>query len=365
LSVVAGPAVPDRLLTTFDTAFDSELWTSAAGHGSQGPEGIVAWLCNSLCDAISARSVAVFDAASGHSSRLIRALGPGQDGSADLFPTLETMSGLVRQLRAGASIVVLTEIDDLEPAPYNAVPLRAGGEVLGLLLIAEGYIACSDWPLIAEYADGLSRYLWDEADRRRRERRLLDGQLALAREIHDTVIQDMFGIALMLDDPGEQRPSELRECASRIRGVQEQLRSILDRATHEGEEDNAESPTVPSLEAMLREQAQDAPLVLELDALATVPARTARLAGRCASEGLRNALRHADPTCISVSASLDSAVVRVCVSNDGVHERHGRRGIGLRLLELDARSLGGSITATHEEGTWQLVLTMPTPSNQI
>jgi signal transduction histidine kinase len=88
--------------------------------------------------------------------------------------------------------------------------------------------------------------------------------------------------------------------------------------------------------------------------------RVASVAARCASEGLRNALRHADPTCISVLASLGASFVRVCVSNDGVSETARPRGIGLRSLELDALSLGGSISATHEEGTWQLMLTMPT-----
>jgi signal transduction histidine kinase len=309
-------------------------------------------MCASLRDLISARSVAVFDAVPGESPRLIHAPEPGRPGSTGGIPGTETLAELVRELKADPSAAAFIDADEPVPAPYSVIPLCDDeAEVLGLLIVSKRCITYPDWSVIAEYASGLSRCLLDEAESRRRERELRDGRLALVREIHDTVLGDLFGVALALDD---QSSDEVQECAARVRAVQRHLRSIL-----EGDLPRSESLTIPGLEAMLRSEARDVPLELELEVLATVPDRVATVAARCAGEGLRNALRHAEPTSVSVLASVEADVVRVCVSNDGVRPRDGRPGIGLRLLELDALSLGGSISATHEEGTWQLMLTMP------
>jgi signal transduction histidine kinase len=77
------------------------------------------------------------------------------------------------------------------------------------------------------------------------------------------------------------------------------------------------------------------------------------------AEGLRNAYKHAHPTFVAIKATLDSGCLSVAVENDGVRGTAGDPGIGLRLLELDADQLGGSISARRMEDTWKLMLTLP------
>jgi len=359
VSAVADRAVNDRVLNSFDATLGGRLEAPDGIRAAEPADSVVDWACALLRDAISARSVFVFDADCGDKPRLIGAPACGRSGD-DAVPETETMLELLRSLRDGSPAGSISEREDLEAAPYNVIPLRAGRRVLGLLVITKRQIESADWPVIADYAGGVTRCLLAEADQKRREQELVDRRRALVREIHDTVIQDLFGIALALDDPAPGTAGELAERGASIRAVQQQLRSILDRATHDEWMTDSASPTLPKLEALLREQARNVPLALELEALAGVPAHVAGIAARCVSEGLRNALKHADPTSVSIIASLESNVIRVSVSNDGVRRADARPGIGLRLLELDALSLGGSVSAIEQEGTWELMLSMPT-----
>jgi len=81
--------------------------------------------------------------------------------------------------------------------------------------------------------------------------------------------------------------------------------------------------------------------------------------GTFVAEGVRNARKHADPTRVAVKASVESGYVWITVQNDGIRPAAGDPGIGLRLLELDADQLGGSVTTTRLEEKWEVTLTLP------
>jgi signal transduction histidine kinase len=137
------------------------------------------------------------------------------------------------------------------------------------------------------------------------------------------------------------------------------LRSILDEATPELMPRDPAPPPLPALVETLQGAAGAVCLEFGLDAVASAPAPVCSAVANFVNEGVRNALKHADPSHASVDASFESGVLRVSVANDGVRRASSDRGIGLRLLGLDAERLGGAVSVEQEEQTWQLTLTLP------
>ena len=100
-------------------------------------------------------------------------------------------------------------------------------------------------------------------------------------------------------------------------------------------------------------------LDLDLEATRDAPARVCAAIVNFATEGIRNALKHADCTYVTARATLESGLLRLAIENDGVRPARSDPGVGLRLLELDADRLGGFLTAKPMEEKWQLILTLP------
>lgn len=325
--------------------------------GNAPEEDLVGSLCALLQDAISARFVVVVRSEDGRVPRLLGA--PDSLSSLDcggpqaLDRTCEMFLELI-----GSTADLSISLDTLDGEPYVAFPIRNESRSLGVLVAADAHVTAKDWPMVARFAAAIGQFLNQELDRRRREERLVAARLALAQTIHDGVVQELFGIQLALDGSLGGTPDELRGHAATIRNALRELRSLLHAATQEALPEDAPAPCLTALSRALRAEAGGTPLKLDLEAIAEVPHEVGTAVVRFIGEGVRNALKHADPTLITVRSSVDRAL-QVCVENDGARFGDGPCGIGLRLLELDARQLGGFISVAHEEDRWHLTLTMP------
>ena len=92
-----------------------------------------------------------------------------------------------------------------------------------------------------------------------------------------------------------------------------------------------------------------------------VPVPLEPLAQSVLAEAVRNARRHAHPTCIDVSlARLDDTLV-LEVINDGAGEPGARgMGLGLRLASMDAAQYGGVVEfGRRDPGQWRVRLVVP------
>jgi len=75
---------------------------------------------------------------------------------------------------------------------------------------------------------------------------------------------------------------------------------------------------------------------------------------------VRNALKHAIPTRVSVRIGGADGAFALEVSNDGVRGRRRQAGMGLRLAALEALQSGGVVEfGEREPGTWQVRLVVP------
>jgi signal transduction histidine kinase len=240
-------------------------------------------------------------------------------------------------------------------------PVSAAGRWPGVIL--------SDRALDRPLTDGERHLLWSlgkiaalaasaRVSTRAQERaRQLQERIDLAREIHDGVIQRLFGVSMALS--GEELPAEARKrCAEEIQEALTDLRRAVQRPL--GIETRETRTTLLDEVRLVAAERKDLAVTLDLAPGATVPAHLEPLAQSIFTEAVRNALKHADPRRLVVRIERNGAFVMEVV-NDGVPETPGNgTGMGLRLAAVEALQHGGVVEfGRAEPGQWRVRLLVP------
>jgi signal transduction histidine kinase len=190
--------------------------------------------------------------------------------------------------------------------------------------------------------------------------RQLQERIDLAREVHESVIQRLFGVLLVVSSdaplPAEARERVTVELQAALRDLRRALQRPLGRS----------APATESTFAEELERLREAHPELGIELAAGseevgVPRALEPLAQSVLVEAVRNAGKHAQPKRVEVTlARQDGAwVMEVC--NDGVGESSRTiSGMGLRLAVLEALQLGGLVEfGQREPGTWRVRLAVP------
>jgi len=254
--------------------------------------------------------------------------------------------------------------DLLDEATLVCCPLSAGGRWSGVILAdRRPRRALSEderdllWTLgkTAALAEAARHATFQQARARQ-----LQERIDLAREVHESVIQRLFGVLLAVSNdaplPAEARERVRVELQAALRDLRRALQRPLGR-------------TAPATEATFAQELErlcDAHPELGIELAAGseqvgVPQELEPLAQSVLVEAVRNARKHARPKRVEVKlARQDGAwVMEIC--NDGVGER-GRTvsGMGLRLAVLEALQLGGLVEfGPREAGIWRVRLAVP------
>ncbi|MCW3014864.1 MAG: hypothetical protein JWO02_1956 [Solirubrobacterales bacterium] len=201
--------------------------------------------------------------------------------------------------------------------------------------------------------------------------RQLEHRIDLAREIHDGVVQRLFGVSLVLAS-GQAMDAETQlRCAEEVQAALEELRTAVQRPL--GRAARVTASTLREEIGHLRAAAAEEPDGPEItlndpdDALSTLPADGEALAQSVLVEAVRNARKHAKPTRIDVSLTLHEDALVLEVANDGVQAgANGRRagapmtGMGLRLAAFEALQVGGVVEfGKRDGGRWVVRLVVP------
>jgi signal transduction histidine kinase len=265
-----------------------------------------------------------------------------------------------------------------------AVPIRLGGRVVGVLNVeSPDTFSDDDAASLEIVADQLAVGI-DNARLYERGQRLavLEERQRLARDLHDSVTQQIFAMKLIAEtlasacrrDPDEavrrsERLTELTTTAlAEMRALVAELRP----------DDALASSPAPSGIAMLRQKglvaairrhagevAADAVEVdVEADSYSPQSRESEEALYRIAQEALSNAVRHAGATRITMRLSTDSSAVRLRVRDDGCgfdpHAVERREdddgsdgGYGLTSMRERAHALGGvlDVRSSHGRGT--------------
>jgi signal transduction histidine kinase len=194
----------------------------------------------------------------------------------------------------------------------------------------------------------------------------LQQRIDLAREIHEGVVQRLFGISLALSREDLLDADSQRRCAAEVQTALVDLRTALTRPLG-----HASRPTAVTFgEELERVRAMYPSLEISLDGSAEhVPASLEALAQSVLVEAVRNVHKHARASRVNVALRIDAGTLVLEVRNDGVPARGGdapppvgrQGGMGLRLATLEALQHDGVLEyGKSEAGTWQVRLVVPT-----
>ena len=190
--------------------------------------------------------------------------------------------------------------------------------------------------------------------------RELEERIDFARDIHDGVVQRLFGVSLALSSEQPLTAEARARCAAEVRAALGELRSALQRPLG-----RSSPPTGTTLAAELdRLSAEHPDLGLAVQGeVKGVPPGLEPLAQSVLTEAVRNARKHADPRTLRVRTHNDGGTFVLEIENDGVPaQRAASTGVGLRLAALEALQAGGLVDfGERGPGSWQVRLVVPIP----
>jgi signal transduction histidine kinase len=195
------------------------------------------------------------------------------------------------------------------------------------------------------------------ATRQQERVRRLRERIDLSRELHDRVMQRLFGVSLALSSGRTLTAGEHARLAQEIEIALADLRAAL-----EGTPERHESGTT------LREELDrlgavyaHLPLVVSWEQPVSVPSHLESLAQSVLAEALRNVDKHATPMRVDVRVERGDDAFVLEVVNDGTGTGARGSGMGLRLATLEAVQAGGLVEfGAPGPGRWRVRLVVPT-----
>ncbi len=196
-------------------------------------------------------------------------------------------------------------------------------------------------------------------DRERLLRSAVDASLAerrrIARDLHDTVVQDLAGTAFALSASARDGGAARDELDRMGRSVRSSLRSLRSLLVEILPPNLATSGLHAALEDLVATAANRGVIVeVEADDLEGVDNDTAGLVWRVAQEAVRNTLRHAEAEHLYVRVTTAGRTVLLEVVDDGrgfdPNEAGDRTHFGLRGMESLIHDAGGHLEVTSAPG---------------
>ena len=182
----------------------------------------------------------------------------------------------------------------------------------------------------------------------------------LAREVHESVIQRLFGIQLVFSSQAELSKAARERIGAELQAALFDLRRALQRPlARQAPETNT---TLLEEVERLRREHRDLQLVLrEGSEQVEIPAELEPLAQSVLAEAVRNAHKHAGPSKVEVGLAIqDDETLVLDIVNDGVRGKPRQSGMGLKLAALEALQFGGIIEfGERDPGQWRVRLAVP------
>jgi signal transduction histidine kinase len=196
---------------------------------------------------------------------------------------------------------------------------------------------------------------------RGRELSILEERNRLARELHDSVSQKLFGLVLTAEAAAtllDRDPGAAGEQLARLGGLAQEalaeLRELIFELRPPSLEQEGLAATLRKQVEMLR-RVHDRDIELRIAGAAHCAPEAEAEVLRIAQEALNNALRHAGPARIELRMEARDGRLIVTVADDGAGfdpDTPGLRSrrLGLTSMEERARALGGALAVVSRPG---------------
>jgi two-component system, NarL family, sensor kinase len=257
---------------------------------------------------------------------------------------------------------------DRQGLAYHAsVPLEEGERLLGIM-----NVATSQWDLFTsqdlQILSAVGYQLATAIERTQLAERathmaLVEERNRLAREVHDTLAQELAGIALqleaadaLLDSAPDKARVRIRQALERARESLEELRrSVLDLRAGPLERQSLAA----ALEALGRRFADETGIAVTSSVALEgrrLPARTEETLYRIAQEALANVRQHAQAGAVAIELCVVGEQARLAICDDGrgfdtaADQAAPGRGFGLIGMQERARLLNGVLRVSSYPG---------------
>ena len=331
-------------------------------------------LCEATCALTSMERAVIFRY--DEVRRRVRAAGAygiDIDAFSDAQVTVESAPVARQSLEEDRVIEVTGDIADEVPEEFRELvrqsnlvctPLAAAGRWFGVILSdsskpgplsdEERYLL---WTLGKTAALATLARVATTAGARARQ---LQERIDLARDVHESVIQRLFGVQLVFSSSAELKPEARERIAAELQAALVDLRRALQRPL--GRSAPETQTTLLEEVDRLRREHPDLHLALSRGSERVTRAQVARAARpvRARRGGPQRAqARAADARSrCRWSAHDDTLFLDVC--NDGVGGRPKTTGMGLKLAALEALQAGGIVEfGEREPGTWRVRMAVP------
>jgi signal transduction histidine kinase len=368
LAAVAGVAIANARL--YEQVASREAWRRAVqdvttamllGASATEVQETVAVASRALLDTEVAVVVLPVQSAPEPTLEVVAAAGAGS--AALLGRTAPAAGSVIAEVLAGGPAVLVHPDEPVSLAPLSGVggtagavvPLRGSGDAIGVLAVTRsadaGRLRSDDLAQLEQFARQASLAI--EFGRARAEvsrLQLLEDRERIGRDLHDTVIQQLFasglelqGLARRTDDPTVT--ARLDGVVDELDGVIRQIRSTI--FALQGEQPEGLRGRVLDVARSLTPALGLAPQVDfdgPVDSL--VPTRIASQVVPVVREALTNVAKHAGASRVRVRVHTDGQRLEVAVTDDGRGLPEGVRpdgGLGLGNLAQRAQLLGGQL----------------------
>jgi signal transduction histidine kinase len=309
--------------------------------------------------------------------RMVRAMGAhGIDLQlfAGASPTAEQVAVARRALADDTVVEVTSDIERELPEEFHpllmhgiliCIPMSAGGRWIGVIIgdRAAEVGALNEGQRYSLWSLGKVAALAAAARNATREHELarqLSDRIDFARDLHEVVVQRLFGVSLALSHEGPLSAEHRERCREEIQAALRELRAALQRPL--ASTSRATATTLHDELDRLRRAHRDIDVAFVDGREVDVPDRLEPVAQSVLREAVRNAAKHADPKCIEVRVRNAGGAFVLEIINDGVTVEDGPRtaGMGLRLAAFEALESGGVVEFGPEgDRRWRVRLTVP------
>ncbi len=240
-----------------------------------------------------------------------------------------------------------------------AVPIKLEGETIGVLDIEHtetGAFESADARMLVTVADQVAlaienARLWEQ----NRQLAIIEERNRIAREIHDTLAQNLTGISLQLEAAVQLRESRPERAWDRVAKALALAKEGLDDVRRSVRNLRPAPLETRTLQQALSDELQrvesDTGACIEREISDKLPRLTAPVEDalyRIAQEALNNVRRHANASQVRLTLEPDGDWVRLRVRDNGVgfptdESDPLRRSFGLTSMRERARLLGGEV----------------------
>lgn len=292
------------------------------------------------------------------------------------LPTGRGVLGTVIRLKETIRVDEITTHPDAVGFPehhppmgsFLGVPLAVGDTAFGNLYLTEkdGHFTDQD-VMVAEALSRIAGAAIRTARLQERLRRVavVEDRQRIARELHDSVIQEMFAVGLGLQGISQlvestQAEATLLDAVDRLDRAVETLRQYIFELKKEPRSGSDLDARLQELVARMG-SAYPARVELSLDLRQAVDARFEDEIVAIVSESLSNALRHSSSDRVDVGVSIDGTRCEIKVEDDGVgfDTAAPTPGMGLGNLRARVAKRGGKLSIDSSSRGTDVVVQLP------